>query len=132
MAIFRGRDGKVKIGSDSVLKIQSWSYTETVAMLDTDSMLDEWMTRLADLKDASGDIVYYMDDTPTGNAQTALTLGAAVTLELYSQGDTTGATYRTGPAIITEISEPVEKGGIVTRTASWVANGEWNTATVAA
>lgn len=132
MGIHRGRDGTVKIGADDVLELQSWSFEETTATIDYDSMGSTWMKREIDIKDASGDIVYLLDDASSGNAQASLTNGASVTLELYSMGDATGATYRTGPAIITGISEPVEKGSIVTVTASWVANGAWSTATVPA
>ncbi|MGR3495217.1 hypothetical protein [Citreimonas sp.] len=115
-----------------MLELQSWSFEETSATIDYDSMGSTWMKRKGDIKDASGDIVYLLDDTASGNAQASLTNGAEVTLELYSMGDGASAKYRTGPAIITGISEPVEKGGIVTVTASWVANGAWSTATVAA
>ena len=132
MAVKKGRDGTVKIGSDDVLQLQSWSFEETTATIDYDSMGSTWVSRKADIKDATGDIVYLLDDTASGNAQASLTNGAEVTLELYSQGEGSGATYRTGPAIITGISEPVEKGGIVTVTATWAANGAWSTDTVAA
>ena len=131
MATFRGRDGVVEVGDDAVLKLQSWSYTETIGLLETDAMGDTWMSRVGDLKDASGDIVFFEDDGASNGADD-LTVGAEVTLKLYSQGDSTGATYRTGPAIISEISAPVSKGDVVTVTASWQANGAWTTATVSA
>lgn len=131
MATFRGRDGVVEVGDDAVLKLQSWSYTESVGLLDTDAMGDTWMSRVGDLKDASGDIVFFEDDTAS-NGAASLTVGSEVTLKLYSQGDATGKTYRTGPAIINEISAPVSKGDTVTVTASWSANGAWSTAEVPA
>lgn len=130
MATFRGRDGVVEVGSDAVLKLQSWEYTETVGTIEGDAMGDTWMSRKSDLKDASGSITYFEDDTSASNGQTGLTLGAEVTLKLYSQGDGTGKTYRTGPAIISEVSHPVAKGDMVTISCSWVANGSWSTATV--
>lgn len=132
MAIFKGRDGVVKVGSDDVLMLQSWSFEETTSTIETDAMGNTWMTRVADLKDASGEVVFFLDDTGSGNAQASLTNGASVTLELYAQGDGASATYRTVPVIITSLSEPVSKGDIVTVTASWVANGAWSTATVPA
>lgn len=131
MATFTGRDGVVEVDDVTVLKLQSWSYSETMNTIETDSMGDEWMSRADDLKDASGDIVYLDDDTAVANGQNDLTLGAAVTLKLYGRGDASGRSYRTGPAIITGISEPVAKGDVVTVTASWVANGAWSKATVA-
>ena len=132
MATFHGREGVVEAGANAVLKLQSWSYTETMSTADADSMGDSWMTRKTDIKDASGDIVYFEDDTASANGQAALVTGAEVVLKLYSKGNASGKTYRTGPAIITEISAPLEKTGMVTVTASWVANGAWSTATVGA
>lgn len=132
MATYRGRDGEVEVGANKVLALQSWSYTETVGLIDADAMGDVWMKRVSDLRDASGDIVFFEDDTAAANGQTALTLGATVTLKFYSQGNSAGKVYRTGPAIISEISAPVSKGDMVTVTANWVANGEWTVATVSA
>jgi hypothetical protein len=132
MATFRGRDGVVEVGANAVLKLQSWEYTETVGTIEGDAMGDTWMSRKSDLKDASGSIVFFEDDTSSANGQTALTLGAEVTLKLYSRGNSAGKVYRTGPAIVTEISHPVAKGDMVTITASWVGNGSWSTATVPA
>lgn len=130
MATFRGRDGVVEVGADAVLKLQSWEYTETVNTMETAAMGDTWMTRKAGLKDASGSITFLEDDTAVGNGQAALALGAEVNLKLYSQGNAAGKVYRTGPAIITEISHPVSAGDVVTISASWVANGAWSEATV--
>lgn len=131
MPIFRGRDGVVEVGSDEVLRLQSWSFSETEAQIETDSMGDEWGTTLGDIKRASGEIVFY-DDSAASNAGPALALGDEVTLKLYGRGDGTGAQYRTGPARISEISAPVTKGDVVTITASWVSDGAWTRATVTA
>jgi hypothetical protein len=132
MATFRGRDGVVEVGSTAVLRLQNFTTTLTEGQLETDSMGDEWMTRKGDLKDASGEIVFFEDDATSGNGQTSLTIGAEVTLRQYTQGNASGRTYLTGPARISEISAPVAKGEVVTRTASWVGNGAWSTATVGA
>lgn len=132
MAIFRGRDGVVEVGSDEVLRLQSWSFSETESQIETDAMGDTWGGTLGDIKRASGDIVFYLDDTASANAQAAITLGAVVTLRLYEQGKATGRVYRTGSARISQISAPVTKGEVVTVTASWVSDGAWSTATVPA
>lgn len=132
MATFRGRDGAVEVGTTNVLALQSWSWSGSVGLIEKDSMGDVAMTRVVDIADCSGDIVYFEDDTTSANGQTSLVQGASVTLRFYSQGEGTGKTYRTGPAIISEISAPVSKGEMVTVTASWVGNGVWSTATVGA
>lgn len=132
MAIFRGRDGVVEVGANAVLRLQSWSFTETENQIETDSMGDTWGGTLGDIKRASGEIVYYLDDTASANGQSGLTLGAAAVLKLYEQGNATGRVYRTGDARISQISAPVSKGDVVTVTASWVSDGAWTTATVPA
>lgn len=132
MPIFRGRDGAVEVGANTVLRLQSWSFSETQAQIETDSMGDTWGGTLGDINRASGEIVFYLDDTSSANGQTGLTLGAAVTLRLYEQGNATGRQYRTGPAVVSQIAAPVGKGDVVTVTASWVSNGAWTKATVPA
>lgn len=132
MAIFRGRDGVVEVGTTAVLKLQSWTFQASANIIDTDAMGDTWRGALADVNSATGEIVFYDDDTASANGQTALTLGAAVTLRLYGRGNAANRAYRTGPAIISSISHPVQKGEVVTVTASWVSNGAWTTATVPA
>lgn len=132
MAIFRGRDGVVEAGDNAVLRLQSWSFTETETQIETDAMGDTWGGTLGDIKRATGEVVFYLDDASSSNGQTALTLGAEVTLKLYEQGNATGKVYRTGPARVSQIAAPVSKGEVVTVTASWVSNGAWSMATVPA
>ena len=132
MSIHRGRDGVVEVGDDAVLQLQSWSFTTTEAQIETDAMGDEWGDTLGDIKRASGDIVFYDDDSSSGNGQAALTVGAVVTLRLYGRGDGTGASYHTLSARISEVSRPVQKGDVVTVTANWVSKGAVTTATVGA
>jgi hypothetical protein len=132
MAIFRGRQGTVEVGTTAVLQLQSWTFQSTAAIIETDAMGDTWGGALADLNRASGEIVFYDDDTASANGQTSLTLGAAVTLRLYGRGNASGRVYRTGPAVISGLSHPVQKGEIATITATWVSTGAWTTATVGA
>jgi hypothetical protein len=132
MAIFRGRDGVVEVGTAAVLRLQSWTFQSTANIIEQDSMGDTWGGAVADINRATGEIVFYDDDTASPNGQAALTIGATVTLRLYGRGNAAGRVYRTGSAIISSISHPVQKGEIVTQTAQWVSDGAWTTATVSA
>lgn len=132
MGIFRGRDGVVEVGANAVLRLQSWSFTETETQIETDAMGDTWGGTLGDIRRASGEIVFYLDDAASANGQSGLTLGAVVTLKLYEQGNAAGRVYRTGSARVSQIAAPVTKGEVVTVTASWVSDGAWTSATVAA
>lgn len=128
MATFRGRDGVVEVGSDAVLALQSWSLNLTAGTVESDSMGDTWMTRKADIRDATGDFTYFDDDTASGNGQAALTPGATVTLRLYGRGKASGRLYHTGSGIVTSVSKSAAKGDMVSVTCGWEGTGVWTTA----
>lgn len=132
MAIFRGRDGVVEVGTAAVIRLQGWTFQSTANVIETDAMGDTWGGSLADLNRASGEIVFYDDDAASPTGQADLVLGSTVTLRLYGRGNATGRVYRTGSAVISGISHPVQKGEVVSITAQWVSDGAWTTATVPA
>ena len=55
--------------------------------------------------------------------QGALRAGSSVTLNLYPEGTTTGDTYYTGTATITEMGVAVNDGDTINRTFSFKGNG---------
>ena len=63
-----------------------------------------------------------MDETNT-TGQGALTIGAAITLNLYPEGDTTGDTYLTGAAIVTGRTVNSSFDGLVEMSISVQGNG---------
>jgi len=100
MATFSGNSGTVKVGSDAVAEIRSFSVDETMDTLEDTSMGDSYRTFKASLKSWNGSVDVFFDDTDT-NGQGALTVGASVTVNFQMEGDTSGSHLLTGTALVT-------------------------------
>jgi hypothetical protein len=122
MANHTGSEGVVKVGSNEILEVREWSLTETADTIEDTSMGDSARTRKAGLTSASGSVTAYWDETNT-TGQGALTVGAEVTMNLYPEGATSGDTYATLSAIVTETGVSASFDGMVEATFSFEANG---------
>ena len=100
MATYHGKDGLIKIGSNTIAEVISFTITTAVQTADDTSQLDEWDTHLVGRKNWSAQIEarYYPGDA-TGQA--ALEEGDQPTLIFYPSGDATGLQSLTGEATIT-------------------------------
>ena len=129
MATFSGNDGVVKIGSNAVAEVKSFTLTETIETVEDTAMGDTSRTHKTGLKSWSGNLECHFDDTDT--AQTSLTVGASVTLNLQPEGDTTGDFLLTGTATVTEVTHTNTIDNIIERTFSFAGNGDLTQTTVA-
>lgn len=129
MAVHKGSEGYVKVGSSTVAEVQNWSLTETAETIDTSSMGDTARSYVPSLTTANGSVAVRWDETDT-SGQGAMTVGAEVTLNLYPEGADTGDTYATMSAIITEAGTSASFDGLVEATFSFQVNGAvtWGTA----
>ena len=118
MAVHKGSEGYVKVGSNTVAEVQSWSLTESSETLDTTSMGDSARTYTPSLTSASGSVAVRWDETDT-TGQGAMTVGSEVTLALYVDADS----YATVSAIITEAGVSSSFDGLVEGTFNFTANG---------
>ena len=111
MATQWGNAGLVKIGTNTVSEVLRFEFTETVTPIDDTSMGDTYKSHIAGsgIKSWSGSMTCHWDKSDT--AQTALTVGASVTLKLYPEGTTTGNTYFQGTATLTSRGQTVEMDG---------------------
>ena len=100
MATHTGSEGTVKVGSNAIAEIRSFSIEESADTLEDTTMGDTARTYKSSLTTYTGTVDVLWDETDT-NGQGALTIGAEVTLNLYPEGDTSGDTYYTGTAIVT-------------------------------
>jgi len=112
MATHKGSEGIVKVGTDSVSEVRSYSIEETADTLEDTSMGDSARTYKSSLTSFSGSLDVFWDETDT-TGQGALTIGSEVTLNLYPEGDTAGDTYYTGSAIVTGVSRSASFDGLV-------------------
>ena len=128
MATHTGSEGTVKVGSDAIGEIRSFSIEETADTLDDTTMGDTARTYKSSLTSFSGSVDVLWDEGDTG--QTALTIGASVTLNLYPEGDTAGDTYMTGTAIVTGRSISSSHDGLVEMSITVQGSGALTTTTV--
>jgi hypothetical protein len=130
MANHTGSEGVVKVGANTVAEVRDWSLSETADTIEDTAMGDSARTRKPGLTSASGSITAFWDEADT-TGQGAMTVGAEVTLNLYPEGATSGDTYATLSAIITEAGVSASFDGMVEATFSFEANGAVTWGTVA-
>ena len=130
MATFKGNEGTVKSGSNTIAEIISFTVDETADTIETTTMGDAAKTYVASFKDATATVETYFDDTDT-SGQGTLTVGSSVTVNFQMEGDTTGDHKLSGTAIITGFSLGVSADGINTATYSMQISGGLTVGTVA-
>ena len=111
MAIHKGSEGTVHVGTDAVAEIKSYSVEETSDTVEVTSMGDSFRDYLPTLTSFSGSIDVFWDEEDT--AQIALQVGTQVTIKFYPEGTDTGDKYYTGTAIVTGLSISASFDGMV-------------------
>lgn len=129
MATHAGSEGTVKVGSNAIAEIRSFSIEETADTLEDTTMGDTARTYKSSLTSFSGSVDVLWDETDS-SGQGALTIGAEVTLNLYPEGDAASDTYLTGSAIVTGRSISSSYDGLVEMSITVQGNGALTTTTV--
>ena len=130
MSTHKGSEGIVKVGSNSVAEIRSYSIEESADTLEDTSMGDSARTYKPSLTSFSGSLDVFWDETDS-SGQGALSIGSEVTLNVYPEGDSAGDTYYTGSAIVTGVSRTGAFDGLVEASISVQGNGALTESTVA-
>jgi len=128
MATHLGKEGTVQVGSNSIAEIRGFSIDETIDTVEDTSMGDASKSYLASIKDFSGTVDVLYDETDT-NGQTALSLGASVTLNFAPEGTASGDVKLTGTAIVTGKSITSSFDGLVESTITVQGTGGLTTTT---
>ena len=100
MAVHKGSEGAIKIGSNTIAEVKSYSLDESADTIETTSMGDAARTHVSSLTTFSGSVDAMWDETDT-NGQVALAVGSTVTLLWYPEGSDSGDTYYSGSVIVT-------------------------------
>ena len=129
MATHKGSEVTVKVGSNAVAEIRSYSIEESADTLEDTSMGDSARTYKSSLTNFSGSLDVFWDETDV-DGQGALSIGSEVTLNVYPEGDTAGDTYYTGSAIVTGVSRSASFDGLVEASISVQGNGALTPTTV--
>jgi len=124
MALFSGKDGQVKVGTNQVGHVTKWT-AETSANIDKVGTSDSsgWKDGAAGSKDIKGTIEGKFADS--GNA--LFEEGDTVALELLTDSETSPKGKMSGNALIASIGYEVDvdTGALVGFTANWEGIGAW-------
>jgi hypothetical protein len=129
MATHAGSEGTVKVGSNAIAEIRSFSLEETADTLEDTTMGDTARTYKSSLTTFTGSVDVFWDETDT-NGQGALTIGASVTLNVYPEGDASGDTYYSGSAIVTGVTRSSSFDGLVEASITVQGSGALTATTV--
>jgi len=129
MAVKHGKGGAVKVATAEVAKIQDWSFDQEIGTADATGMGEDWESHLTGVKKWSGSL-NALHNSGDSTGQAALTLGAEVALNMYSEGDASGSEYHSGTATITKVGRSVSRGDNVSVAYTFMGQGALVTATV--
>jgi hypothetical protein len=138
--IFTGRDGRLLLGSDTLVKVTSWTLQADLETLECTTLGDAQRNYVPGVQSFSGSasLLYYIDTDETNDASTLLrklvkTSGVAasdtVSLTLRLAGDLSNNDV-TLTAYITSASIGASVGEIVTAQISFQGTGALTTATL--
>jgi len=122
MATFSGSSGVVRISTNAIAEIRSWSVEASSDTIDDSVMGDTWRTFKAGLKSWTGSADVLFDDTNT-TGQGACTVGASVTVTFCMEGVADGSHKLTGTAIVTGRNISASHEGLVEASLSFQGTG---------
>ena len=128
MATHTGSEGTVKIGSDQLAEVRSYTIESSGETIEDTSMGDAARTYKAGLTTFTASFEVYFDETDT--AQGAVDAGASITFSVYPEGETAGDTYYTGSCIVTGRSITASFDGMVEMSLSVQGSGALTETTV--
>ena len=99
MATLVGKDGVVKIGSNAIGEIRTYSIEQTMDVIEDSTIGDTDSTYTSGLKTFTGSMDVYFDDTDTG--QLDVQVGDTGTINVQVEGDTTGDHQLSGSILVT-------------------------------
>ncbi len=122
MATHKGSEGTVKIGSNAIAEVRTWSINQTADTIEDTTMGDSARTYQSSLNTWDGSVDVFWDETDT-SGQVACTIGSTVTLNVYPEGATTGDTYFSGSAIVTGVTRTASFDGMVESSITFKGTG---------
>lgn len=128
MATHLGKEGYLKVSTTTVGEIRDYTLSQSAGTVDTTVIGDDWTTNKVTQKSWTCSGSLFWDEADAG--QLALTIGSAVTLNLYPEGIAGSSTYYTGGAYITQFDVTGRFDSMVEATFSAQGNGECTVTTV--
>ena len=119
--VHTGSEGLIKVGSDTVGELRSFSLETTGDTIESTNMGTTARTYKAGLTSWSGTATLFWDEVDAG--QLALVLGTEIVIKVYPEGATAGDKYYTGSAIVTAKSISASFDGLVESSISFTGTG---------
>ena len=129
MATHTGSSGLIKVGTNTVAEVRSFTLDTTAELLEDTALTDTSKTFQVGKKGATASVECFWDETDT-NGQIAIAEGEQVTLYLYPEGATSGDYYFAGTWIISANSVSTPTDGMIEATFSATLTGALTRGTV--
>ena len=129
MATHTGSAGIVKVGTNAVAEVRSFTLDTSAEILEDTALTDTSRTYAVGKKGATATVECWWDETDT-NGQIAIAEGNSVVLNLYPEGADSGDYYFSGTYLITGQSVSTPTDGIIESTFSATMTGALTRGTV--
>jgi len=129
MANHTGSSGIVKVGTNTVAEVRSFTINTTAELLEDTTLTDTSKTYQVGKKGATASVECFWDETDS-SGQIALAEGQSVTLNLYPEGADSGDYYYTGTWLVTGNSVSIPTDGIIEATFDATLTGALSRTTV--
>ena len=129
MATHTGSSGLVKVGTNTIAEVRSFTLDTTAELLEHTALTDTSKTFQVGKKGATASVECFWDETDT-NGQIAIAEGEQVTMTLYPEGATSGDYYFGGTWIISANSVSTPTDGMIEATFSATLTGALTRGTV--
>lgn len=128
MATLVGKDGVVKIGSNTIGEIRTYTLEQSMDVIEDSSMGDTDRSFTSGLKTFSGSADVFFDDTDTG--QLDVQVGDTGTISVQVEGDTSGDHKLSGSIIVTGRTITASFDGMVEASVTFQGTGALTEGTV--
>ena len=129
MATHTGSSGLIKVGTNTVAEVRSFTLDTTAELLEDTTLTDTSKSFQVGKKGATASVECFWDETDT-NGQIAIAEGSSVALNLYPEGATSGDYYYSGTYLISANSVTTPTDGIIEATFSATLTGALTRGTV--
>jgi len=122
MSTYSGNGGTVKVATNTIAEILSFSIDSSAATIDDTALSDTASSFKAGKTSWTASIECHFDPTDT-NGQNSMVVGNSMSFVFYQRGETTGDPTITGTAIITSTSSSNASDSIISQTYSLQGTG---------
>ena len=129
MATHTGSSGIIKIGTNTIAEVRSFTIDTTAELLEDTTLTDTSKTFKVGKKGATVSVECFFDETDT-NGQIALAEGSSVAMDLFPEGADSSDYYFSGTWLVTATSVSVPTDGIIEATFSATLTGNLSRSTV--